>query len=239
MPAAEISAQIAKASAALSASPLIAAARQGLEQAQAASSRIMSSPEMQKLMAEVAQRQREEARIAEAQRLEEATLALDRARRSRLRRVFLTWDHRRQSDLALAEESTQLAREYRARGAGATGWPPLASELGLADYLQGAHRHPAVARQKPGGVREWFEDWRTVALAALREGLSSSDVAAIALTTPAPKEALTRLPVPGAAGPAIDWLRERFAAIARPNAPGGPRLDPSPVTGGELAAIGA
>jgi hypothetical protein len=236
--AAEISSQIAKASAAFSNSPLMSAAREGLEQAQAASGRLMSTPEFQQVMAGVERRRREEAQLEEARRLEEATLALDRARRSRLRRLFITWSHR-QDEVMAAEEWTQASGGYGARvpGPPGTGW--LASELGLAAYLQDAHLHPAIARPKPGGVREWFEDWRVLALAALHEGLSAGDVATIALATPRPQEALTRLPVPVAARPAFDWMRERFAALARPNAPGRTRLYPSPQTGGELAAIGA
>lgn len=233
----EISAQIAKASAAFSASPLMSAAREGLELGQAASGRLMSSPEMQQLMAGVERRRREEARLEEARRLEEATRALDRARRSRLRRLFITWAYRQDETMA-AEEWTEASGENGAARAG-PGAVCLASELGLATYLQDAHLHPAIARPKAGGVREWFADWRALALVALHEGLSAGDVAAIALATPRPKEALTRLSVPGAARPAFDWLRERFSTFARPNAPDRPRLDPSPVTGGELAATSA
>jgi hypothetical protein len=234
--AAELSAQIAKMSAAFGDTALMSAAREGLEQAQGGIGQLMSTPEIQQIMAGVERRRREAARLEEARRLEEATLALDRARRSRLRRIFLTWGHHGGSEEAPAEKWKREAGEHAESGACPAGSPPFASETGLADYLENAHRHPAIARPKPSGVREWFKDWRALAIAALREGLSAGEVAAIVLAAPGPKEALTRLPVPDAARPTFDWLRERSADLARPNAPDQPRPKLNPVTGGAPVA---
>jgi hypothetical protein len=176
----------------------------------------------------------------EAKRVEEATQTLDFAQRSRLRRVFVTWDQQVQAQLVLGSRTqppTGYAPSWSFRDDSATA--PSPASLDFIGYLENAHRHPAIARKGDAGVRWWFETWRQVAIQALREGVGANEVSTIIESVPRGKRRFRRRPRKLSITRVLDWMRKRIVPVIHPNPPNGLRLHSNPVIGGEPVAIQA
>lgn len=239
MTPAELSAQIARATTALSNSSAMEQLRQSMQVAQRARRDLQEQAEVQRTLRQIASFQERRAREMEARRLEDATQTLDAAQRSRLRRVIFTWDQQVQAQIVLGPKPpprTAYSRFGSFRDDSGAAYRP--ASLDFIDYLENAHRHPAIAR-KGAGVRWWFQTWRQVALQALREGVGASQVSTIVESVPRGKRRFRRRPRKLSITRVFDWMRKRITPVIHPNPPNGLPLHSKPVIGGEPAAIQA